>query len=404
MWEILLYFFKMYLFFEFWAFMFRRFCKTEEERQAEAQAGWGGFKMLLVVSAVMVVFYSLKKMFSQKAPQESFGMPAENAPLPMAGTGPKGIVMLLMLAVYIALAALFFVQENLAGKAAKQVSDQCVASVPKDVHTRLVAVTDIEGDDGSLVRALVDALKADSHFQVIERNQLDALLKEQALQISDIVSPEERIRPGMIRGVEGVIHGKVIERMNFFVMASFRVHLKMANVQSGEILLSKEVSSSVRSEYLLPAAGGLLSLLLAFFAYDASLKLWAHSVVKGQRKEFNVRQKVNTTLKSAIDNVRTTEHSLDMDRDRESVGALRTLRTELELVCDKMRGARFADIDIESPRGLRKKDARILDVCEDLLDAARAMAAAGGSAAVSRRVPDIRSHISRIEEMLTHRQ
>lgn len=404
MWEILLYFFKMYLFFEFWAFMFRRFCKTEEEKQAEAKAGWGGFKVLLVVSAVLGAFYTLKKLFGKGASQEAFGMPAGNAPLPASGSGPKGVVMLMMLTVYIALAALFFVRDNLVGKAATQVSDLCVAAVPKDVHTRLVAVTDIDGDDGSMVRALVDALKTDSHFQVIERNQLDALLKEQALQISDIVSPEERIRPGMIRGVEGVIHGKVIERMNFFVMASFRVHLKMVNVQSGEILLSKEVASSVRSEYLLPAVGGLLSLLLAFFAYDASLKLWAHSVVKGQRKEFNVRQKVNATLKSALDNVRTTEHSLDMDRDRESIGALRALRTDLELVCDKMRGARFADIDTESSRGLRKKDSRILDVCEDLLDSARAMAATGGATAVSRRTSDIRTHISRIEEMLTNRQ
>lgn len=288
--------------------------------------------------------------------------------------------------------------------ATRDVSDQCVRAIPKNIHTRLVAVTDIKGDDGTLARALTDGLNADSHFQVIERNQLDALLKEQSLQLSDLVSPDERVRPGMIRGVEGIIHGEVIEHTNFLAFASIRVHLRMTGVQTGEIMLSKELSSSMTSRYLMPVFVGLASLLIAWGMVGAARKVRARGLINAMDREGEVRLKLEKAVKSALDNVRTTEHSLDMDRDRESIGALRALRSDLELVCDKMRGARFADIDIESPRGLRKKDARILDVCEDLLDAARAMAAAGGTSAVSRRVPDIKSHISRIEEMLTTRQ
>ena len=82
-----------------------------------------------------------------------------------------------LLVAYVAAAGFFFVQENLTGAAAREVSDQCVRAIPKNIHTRLVAVTDIKGDDGTLARALTDGLNADSHFQVIERNQLDALLK-----------------------------------------------------------------------------------------------------------------------------------------------------------------------------------------------------------------------------------
>ena len=308
-----------------------------------------------------------------------------------------------LIVVYVAAAGFFFVQENIMGAVAGEVSDQCVQSIPKNIHVRIVAVTDIKGDDGALARALTDALGADTHFQVIERNQLDALLKEQSLQLSDLVSPDERVRPGMIRGVEGILFGEVTRKTNLFAFASCSVHLKMAGVQTGEILLSRELSSSLHSKYLLPAFVGLVALLVAWGMVGAAANFRTRALAGELDREGHMRSKLAAVFKSALDCVRSTEHDLEMDRDQEFVGILRHLRSELELLSDRVRAMRFTDIDIESPRGLRKNDSRILDVCEELLDTARAMAVAGGTAAVSRRVPEIRSHIARIEEMLTHR-
>lgn len=312
--------------------------------------------------------------------------------------------LIVLLVAYVAIAGFVLMRENLIGVAAQEVAAQCSQAIPRNVHTRLVAVTDIKGDDGTLTRAITDALKADTHFQVIERNQLDTLLKEQALQISDLVSAEERIRPGMIRGVEGLVHGEIIEKTNLLAYTAYRVHLKMTGVQTGEILLSKEISSSLRSKYLLPAAAGLATLVIAFFAVGAASKIRGNAMLSAQGREQAVRKKLTATLKATIDSLRATEHGLSMDSDKQSIAILRELRANVELLHDKMLAVRFADIDTESSRGLRKKDSRILDVCEDLLDSARAMAATGGATAVSRRTSDIRTHISRIEEMLTNRQ
>jgi hypothetical protein len=132
--------------------------------------------------------------------------------------------------------------ETLAEQAARDIADQVVAQLPEDdVHLRLLAVTDIEGDhDGLLTRALNVALSEKTSFVLIEKENIDKVLDEQGWQLGDLVNPEARVQFGELLAAEGIVFGDVLDWSEGFKSADIRVHIQVDDVQRGSIVLSKE--------------------------------------------------------------------------------------------------------------------------------------------------------------------
>ena len=106
-----------------------------------------------------------------------------------------------------------------------------------------VAVMDLEATGGVAEtdkRMLSDRLRTEllntGRFKVIERNSMEAILKEQGLQLADCTSDECVIEIGQLLGVERMIAGSVGR-----IGSTHSVNLRMIDVETGEILLSRNV-------------------------------------------------------------------------------------------------------------------------------------------------------------------
>lgn len=103
----------------------------------------------------------------------------------------------------------------------------------------LIAVSTLEGVgvDSVLVRMSTDRLRSEliksGEFRVLERNQMDAILSEQAFQQSGCVAAECAVQMGQLLGADFVISGSMGRVQNFVSLS-----LKFASVETGEIKYS----------------------------------------------------------------------------------------------------------------------------------------------------------------------
>jgi TolB-like protein len=101
----------------------------------------------------------------------------------------------------------------------------------------VIAVIDFEGNNISSaeVRALTDRLRSElvtiGQFTIIERGQMDEVLKEQAFQQTGCVSSECAVEVGKLLGVENIITGSISR-----VGTIYSVSARAFSVASGEII------------------------------------------------------------------------------------------------------------------------------------------------------------------------
>ena len=99
-----------------------------------------------------------------------------------------------------------------------------------------VAVLDLNGTGISKeeLLAISDKLRYElfntGKFSVYERNRMDAILKEQKLQLSGITSEEKAIKIGKLLGVNYVVLGNIYKIDNIY-----SINIRLVNVQTGKI-------------------------------------------------------------------------------------------------------------------------------------------------------------------------
>ncbi|MEJ2199615.1 MAG: CsgG/HfaB family protein [Desulfuromonadaceae bacterium] len=104
-------------------------------------------------------------------------------------------------------------------------------------------------DDGKIVaERIAKTLMKTFKFRVIERDRLEGVLKEQAIQISGLTDPEDAVEIGKIIGADAVIYGKVNTckyGIHYYCqgqqltqpMGIVNISLKVVSVQTGEIVM-----------------------------------------------------------------------------------------------------------------------------------------------------------------------
>ncbi|MFO8141277.1 MAG: CsgG/HfaB family protein, partial [Marinobacter sp.] len=158
--------------------------------------------------------------------------------------------------------------KDLSEEVKQEVAQKVVQALPQDVHVRSLAISEIEGDDGSLSRLLTQKIQEHSHYILVEREELEQIIDEQGFQVSDLVSPEQRVEPGQIKGVEGILFGEIVQKNGWPMQEEFKVHLRLGNVQTGEILMAQDFSASSAASYrnavYAAVALGVLLLVMGF--------------------------------------------------------------------------------------------------------------------------------------------
>lgn len=127
----------------------------------------------------------------------------------------------------------------------QDIANQLAAAIPADVSMGAVAIGTIEGDgDGKIAHALTGALVQLNRFKIIERRDLDKLLEEQGVQAKDWIDAKDRVKFGKVKGVQGLVFGKVVERSTGWLSDTLRVQLKLANVERGQVVLANDFAST----------------------------------------------------------------------------------------------------------------------------------------------------------------
>ncbi len=166
-----------------------------------------------------------------------------------------------------ALCLLFFfsvtalAESDLKSTALKKFQQSVLKALPAETKIVRIAVLGFEGDDGTIQNAVTSAMTEKTRFKVIERKDLDKILEEQGIQLKDILDEKTRIRQGKIKGVQGLIFGKVLGWEKGFLSESLKVNLKLDDVERGEILLSKEF----RIKVVAPVRDGIIYGLVGIF-------------------------------------------------------------------------------------------------------------------------------------------
>lgn len=115
------------------------------------------------------------------------------------------------------------------------------------------------GQLGSAVASLLATrLVQASEYSVIERTQLDAILEEQGLQMSGVVTPEQAVRIGRVAGVDYVVLGAVsrftidTRRVGFgglgaeVTEAESALNARLVDTETAEIVAAAEAAGKKR--------------------------------------------------------------------------------------------------------------------------------------------------------------
>ncbi|MFC2170516.1 CsgG/HfaB family protein [Calditrichota bacterium] len=124
------------------------------------------------------------------------------------------------------------------------------------VNITTVAVLDLEitgGVPDSYQRPLSDRLRKEliktGRFSVVERNNMENILEEQGLQLSDCTSDECAIEVGKLLGVERMIAGSLAK-----VGQTHTINLRMVSVETGKIIKAESVDCQCSIDIVLTSS------------------------------------------------------------------------------------------------------------------------------------------------------
>ncbi len=142
------------------------------------------------------------------------------------------------------------------------IAGQVVAKLPDDIHFRLIGIGPIEGDERGLADALTAKIKAETRYKLIERKDLDKILREQGIQLSPIADDRRPVEPGKIKGVEGILMGRVAKKELSILYCSMDVFIKLDDVEGGEVVFAEHFRAQYLPQTTIYGAVGIIILIL----------------------------------------------------------------------------------------------------------------------------------------------
>lgn len=116
----------------------------------------------------------------------------------------------------------------------------------KGVHSLAVTTFDGPGESGRKVAELLAAkLVEGQYFQVVERDKLLALEKEQVLGMTGVVDEKMAAKAGKILGVDALVLGKVMLHPG---QGKLAISYRVVKTETGEILLARQVQGGGQEE------------------------------------------------------------------------------------------------------------------------------------------------------------
>lgn len=257
---------------------------------------------------------------------------------------------------------------DLKAESIKKLQRAVVKALPVETDIVRIAVLEFEGDNGTVQDAVTSAITEKTTFRVIEREDLDKILDEQGLQLKDIMDEQTRINHGRIKGVQGLLLGKVLGMEEGFLSYTIKAHFKLDDVEKGEIIFAKdfnvEAVSPVRNMLIIGAASVIGVILLL----SGRAKRKATVAEKRVKADVAARHDLSTEVSKAMTNISGARTKL-MDKGKsEEALVLKDVERDLLLLKEKIEGA-ASGLGLKSNKDLKealKFDRKITGTFENL--------------------------------------
>ncbi|MFT5286841.1 MAG: hypothetical protein ACI8TQ_003015 [Planctomycetota bacterium] len=103
--------------------------------------------------------------------------------------------------------------------------------------------TGVPGDFTNYLRGeLSVAIGGIDALQEYSRRDLDSILAEQELSVSDLIDQTDRVDVGMLKGVQGLLTGEY-----WATADQVRVHLRLLDLESGQVIASQSIDLALRT-------------------------------------------------------------------------------------------------------------------------------------------------------------
>ena len=138
----------------------------------------------------------------------------------------------------------------------------------------VLAVLDIEGSEKLQGKVdlnpsdmLTTALVKSGRFQMVERNKIDRVIKEQNFQMSDLVDNSKAIEVGKLLGAEAVVFGSItsvsqtkIDKFAYDVIKTeVGIDVRVVGTETGKILISETATGTTEDRLITTASGTVVS-------------------------------------------------------------------------------------------------------------------------------------------------
>jgi len=216
------------------------------------------------------------------------------------------------------------------------IAGQVVALLPEDAGFRVLGIGEIEGDDNTLAEALTAAIKSATRFHLMERADLQKLLTEQGIQLGPIMDPRSVVEPGQIKGIEGLLLGRIVKKVQTPLYSSIQVFLKLDNVETGSVVFARTFEASYIPAMTWYLGFGLAALFLLLLLRGRSRRRKQRFLATYSEKEAAQRQAIEAQLKKCRDNLHRAHELLGRDKGSEAAVRVREIRQEVAGLLQKL--------------------------------------------------------------------
>ena len=260
-------------------------------------------------------------------------------------------------------------EADLKTAALKKFQQSIIKALPIETQIVRIAVLDFEGDDGTIQNAVTSAITEKTNFKVIERKDLDKILEEQGLQLKDIMDEKTRIRHGKIKGVQGLLFGKVLGMEKGFLSYTVKVHLKLDDVEKGEILFSKDFNIKVVSPVRDWIIYGVIGVIILVFIVVALTKRRATVIKTRVKEDVTVRVDITKEIARALTNISNAKTKLMAKGKTDEAVLLKDAERDLQLLKEQVDNAARGSADMRKAGEFKQVlnfDKAMMDSSENL--------------------------------------
>lgn len=291
---------------------------------------------------------------------------------------------------------------DLKSEAIKRLQNAIVKALPADSNIVRLAILDFEGDDGTVKSAATSAITEKTTFKVIERADLDKILSEQGLQLKDIMDEKTRIQHGKIKGVQGILFGKVLNMDKGLMSFNIKIHLKLDDVEKGEIVVSKDISASAVSPLRNYLILGMLGIVVILIIVTMLKKRRATVIKKTTKEDVQARGDLTKEVGRAVASISEAKANLMSQGRSEAAVILKDAERDLLLLKEHVDNAARGSADmrkltefktaLESDKGVRDSFNELTKSSDRLYEAV----VAGNSGSLDKEVDILRRDIRRV--------